>query len=265
MDRPADPAPSVSTRHALWVQNLVDERDGAALYEGRADLERDPERAKSFRKLAQAERRHGAIWERKLRSAGVELPAERRSPRIRVLLWLARRFGSTRVLPLVLQTEMDDAAKYALQGKEAAELVQEEEEHQRILGGMSARPAPTVSERIVRRERWHRVAQGGTIRAAVLGMNDGLVSNLALVLGVAAAGTAHGTLLVTGFAGLLAGACSMAVGEYVSVASQRDIYRRQVDLERRELQEAPEEEEKELTAILQAKGLAPQDAARAAR
>jgi VIT1/CCC1 family predicted Fe2+/Mn2+ transporter len=91
-------------------------------------------------------------------------------------------------------------------------------------------------------------------------MNDGLVSNLSLVLGVAAAGAADHALVVTGFAGLLAGACSMAVGEYTSVASQRDILQRQIDLERRELAETPIEEAAELALIYEKKGLSSEQA-----
>ncbi len=95
-------------------------------------------------------------------------------------------------------------------------------------------------------------------------MNDGLLSNLSLVLGVAGAGADSHALLVTGFAGLLAGAFSMAVGEFTSVASQRDILARQVELERRELAEAPEEETAELALIFQQKGLSADHAARTA-
>jgi VIT1/CCC1 family predicted Fe2+/Mn2+ transporter len=119
-----------------------------------------------------------------------------------------------------------------------------------------------ASGAIMGREGWHMGRRSGSIRAAVFGMNDGLVSNLSLVLGVAGAGVPPGTLLVTGFAGLLAGACSMAVGEYVSVASQRDLLKRQIDLERRELAESPQEEAGELALIYRQKGLSAEQAAR---
>ena len=102
------------------------------------------------------------------------------------------------------------------------------------------------------------------MRAAIFGVNDGLLSNLSLVLGVAGAGADSHALMVTGFAGLLAGAFSMAVGEFTSVASQRDILARQVELERRELAEAPEEETAELALIFQQKGLSAEHAARTA-
>jgi VIT1/CCC1 family predicted Fe2+/Mn2+ transporter len=111
-------------------------------------------------------------------------------------------------------------------------------------------------------ERWHMGRKSGSIRAAIFGMNDGLVSNLSLVLGVAGAGATPAALLVTGSAGLLAGACSMAVGEYISVASQRDLLKRQIDLERRELAESPQEEAGELSLIFRQKGLSAEQAAR---
>jgi vacuolar iron transporter family protein len=257
------PAPP-PTRTDLWLENLADERDGAALYEGLAGLEKDPARAESFRDLAAGERRHAAIWERKLAAAGVALPEERASPRIKLLLWLARRLGTAAVLPLVMQTETGDIDKYTRQGGDAASLVAEEREHREVLAGMGRGTATEARAVIGSRERWHRSGRGGAVRAAIFGMNDGIVSNLSLVLGVAGAGAGSKALILTGLAGLLAGACSMAVGEYTSVASQRDLLRRQIELERREIAEAPGEEAAELALILRQKGLSPERAVAAA-
>jgi vacuolar iron transporter family protein len=240
---------------ALWLENLRDERDGVALYRGLAHVETDAARARQFVALAEAEQRHEAIWLRKLERAGVPLPADRASPRIRMLLWIARRFGTQAVLPMVLMGESSDVAKYVKQGREAAALVVEEQEHGETLRRMSGAKPNTPQGRITERERWHRLGRGGALRAGVFGANDGLVSNLSLLLGVAAAGASRETLLVTGLAGLFAGALSMAVGEYSSVASQRDLLRRQIVLESRELAEAPEEEEAELAQLLRDKGL----------
>lgn len=250
-------------RTDLWLQNLVDELDGALLYEGLAAAERDPGRADKFRELAAAERRHAAVWAKKLAGAGVALPSERRSSRTRLLLWLARRLGTAAVLPIVVETEAGDADRYTRQGGDATAMAQEEVAHRDVLVGME-KGAQDARSLIAQRERWHHMGRGGGIRAAIFGMNDGIVSNLSLVLGVAGAGVdAHG-LIVTGLAGLLAGACSMAVGEYTSVASQRDLLMRQIGIERREIEEAPEEEEAELVLILERKGLTTEDAVRAA-
>jgi VIT1/CCC1 family predicted Fe2+/Mn2+ transporter len=101
----------------------------------------------------------------------------------------------------------------------------------------------------------HRTAGGNTLRAAVLGANDGLLSNLSLVMGVAGANVSSQSILVTGLAGLLAGACSMALGEWLSVQSSRELYERQIQIERREVEEVPDEEEEELALIYEAKGL----------
>ena len=256
----------MAARTDLWLQNLKDERDGAALYEGLAAVERDAERSRAFRALAEGERRHADIWRRKLEKEGAPLPPERASPRVRVLIWLAGRLGTNAVLPLVLENEGNDAEKYQQQRgeSEASQLAEEEREHRDVLAGMGRGQPLEARAAIAFRERWHRGGRGGSLRAAIFGMNDGLVSNLSLVLGVAGAVHEPRTVLVTGLAGLLAGASSMAVGEYTSVASQRDVLARQVEMERREVAEAPEEEAAELALIFQQKGLSAEQAGRTA-
>ena len=252
-------------RTDLWLQNLLDERDGAALYEGLAKYEKDGAKAQSFKELAQAERRHAEIWQRKLEKAGVPLPPDRASARTRALVWLARRLGSAAVVPMVLETEAGDADKYDRQGGEATEIAEEERAHRQRLVGMSHGQPTDARELIAQRERWHRSGRrAGSFRAAIFGINDGLLSNLSLILGVAGAGVEPRTVLVTGFAGLLAGAFSMAAGEYTSVASQRDLLARQVAMERREIDEAPEEEAAELALIFKQKGLSTEQASRTA-
>jgi len=253
-------------RTDLWLENLRDERDGAALYEGLARIERDPRRKESFRQLALGERRHAEIWARKLRDAGIEVPAVQPSRRTRLLLWMARRLGTSAILPMVIKTETTDADKYARQGgRTAAALAAEEKDHRARLTQMTEPGPPAGPRRVIAtRENWHRSGRGGAVRAAIFGMNDGIVSNLSLVLGVAGAGVGERGLVLTGIAGLLAGASSMAVGEYTSVASQRDLLARQIELERREIAEAPDEERAELALILEQKGLSTEQATRAA-
>jgi vacuolar iron transporter family protein len=238
----------------VWRENLRSERDGITLYEGLAALEADAKRAETWRSLATAERRHAALWEAKLAAVGVS-DGYQPSARVRLLLWLARRLGPKAVVPLVMQVEARDADNYQRQGADATALAEDERLHRLTLGTLGKGIGASSRLDIAGRERWHRGGQAGNLRAAVFGMNDGLVSNLSLVLGVAAAGSEHDTVLLTGLAGLLAGAFSMAVGEYVSVSSQRDVLRRQIALERQELAEAPEEEAEELTRLLEQKGL----------
>jgi VIT1/CCC1 family predicted Fe2+/Mn2+ transporter len=253
-------------RSEVWMQNLVDERDGAALYDGLAKWEKDPAKAAAFREMAEAERRHGAIWERKLREAGIPLPPLRASGRVRALVWLARRLGASAVVPLVIQAESGDAEKYDQQGGEATAIATEERAHRAALAAMSpTAERPDARGAIAAREKWHGAGgRAGSIRAALFGLNDGLISNLSLIVGVAGAGVEPKTVVLTGFAGLLAGAFSMAAGEYTSVASQRDLLNRQVELEKREIDEAPEEEAAELALIFQQKGLSAEQAARTA-
>lgn len=255
----------MNPRTDLWLQNLLDERDGAALYEGLAKYEKDAEKARSLKEIAEAERRHAEVWRRKLEKEGVAIPPDRGSSRVRALIWLARRLGTAAVFPMVLETEAGDADKYDAQGGEASAIADEERQHRRTLVGMSRGVPTDARELIASRERWHRSSRAaGSIRAAIFGMNDGLVSNLSLILGVAGAGLEPRTVVLTGFAGLLAGAFSMAAGEYTSVASQRDLLTRQVEMERREIDEAPEEEAAELALIFKQKGLSTEQASRTA-
>jgi len=131
-----------------------------------------------------------------------------------------------------------------------------ERSHARIIEALAA-PSPGAfgGATIARLEGRHRALGGNALRAAVLGANDGLCSNLSLVMGVAGADLGPHAILVTGLAGLLAGACSMALGEWLSVSTTRESYQRQIKTEADELEQVPEEEEEELALIYQAKGL----------
>jgi len=113
-------------------------------------------------------------------------------------------------------------------------------------------------------EPWHRADKSGTLRAAIFGVSDGLVSNAALIMGFAGSGVDNATVAFAGLAGLLAGAFSMAAGEYVSVASQRDVFQREIALEAAELANSPEEEQHELELLYRAKGMDPELARAAA-
>jgi VIT1/CCC1 family predicted Fe2+/Mn2+ transporter len=111
-----------------------------------------------------------------------------------------------------------------------------------------------------RDETWHRTGQSGTLRAVIFGVSDGLVSNLSLVMGVAGASPEPRFILLAGIAGLLAGSFSMAAGEYISMQSQRELYERQIALERAEIEAMPEEEQAELANLYRAKGFSRQEA-----
>jgi vacuolar iron transporter family protein len=238
-----------------WREMLASERDAAALYDRLAAAETGPRRA-ILAELAGVERRHAAHWEDKLRAAGAEVPA--RWPvtlRTRVLGLVARRFSTNAVLPLVERAERADATRYDHEPDAIASMAAEERGHARTLANLVKGERPGAQEQIGRRERWHRRDRSGSLRAAVFGVSDGLVSNTALVMGFAGSGASRSTILLAGVAGLLAGAFSMAAGEYVSMSSQREMYEREIALESAELDENPAEERDELVLLYRAKGL----------
>ncbi len=236
-----------------YADNYLREQDGIALYKALSEAEKDPVRSQIFARLAGAEERHAARWAHLLKTYGMPVPSPRRSWRVSVLGWLSRRFGTQHILPVVTGLESRDQDVYRGQ-VEAAGIPAEERGHMRTLRAMQGQ-SRGGSESILDLEGWHRASYGASLRAAVFGANDGLVSNFSLVMGVAGANAEPRFILLAGIAGLLAGASSMAAGEYVSVSSQRELYEQQIAVERQELEMAPEEEREELSLIYQAKGI----------
>jgi VIT1/CCC1 family predicted Fe2+/Mn2+ transporter len=247
---------------ARYQANLRDELDGAALYAALAVAEDDPVRKDLFLQLSQAEGAHAEIWRQRLAAAGVRPEAFKVSGRTRLLGRLAKHFGPRFVLPTVAAAEFVDQHKYAGQ-RDAATLAVDERGHAAVLAAVTS-PEWRPGADIAQAEPWHRGASGNNLRAAVLGANDGLVSNFCLMMGVAGAGTAGHTVLLTGLAGLVAGACSMALGEWLSVSNARELAATQLAREREEIEQTPESEQHELALIYQAKGLPKQDAQRVA-
>ncbi len=242
--------------------NLQAEVDSVALYRALAEAEPTTELADVYRRLATVEEQHAEFWRRRLAECGIPIPPPGPSWRTRVLIWLARRFGAGVVLPIIATQERLDEGKYDQQ-PEAVEagLPPVEHSHARVLQLISReRPAGLSGGALARLEGRHRATGGNALRAAVLGANDGLVSNVSLVMGVAGADLAPRTILVTGLAGLLAGSLSMALGEWLSVQSARELYAHQILIEREELLAFPEEEQEELELIYRAKGVPPDQA-----
>jgi len=237
--------------------NLQGEMDSAVLYRALADAESNPQLKQVYGRLAQVEEAHAEFWSKRLDSLGAVHAGRRPAWRTRLLAWAARRFGPATVLPLVNSLERADFDKYDAQPEAVkAGLPGDERSHARLIAAMARPPhGGLTGGTLAQLEGRHRSAGGNALRAAVLGANDGLVSNLSLVMGVAGADFSARTILVTGLAGLLAGACSMAMGEWLSVMSSREFYGQQIAIEASELAEFPEEEKQELTLIYQAKGL----------
>src|SRR5437867_7210511 len=249
-----------------WKANLETEIDGIAIYRLLAQAEQDPERKTIFEQLAEVEVHHERVFREKLREAGVPVPERGPSLRARTIGLLARRFGVRSVLPIVRNMEAGAYIEYMGQDEAAQSLAPDEREHRRTMSRMERGEAvahPVAA--IAHREGWHRTGGGGTLRASVFGVSDGLVSNASLVMGFSGAQVQGDVVLLAGVAGLLAGAFSMAAGEYVSMRAQRELFERQIELEREELAVNPEEEEQELALIYQAKGIPRMEAESLAR
>lgn len=243
-----------------FLRNYQGEIDGVALYERLAQAESDPQRAQIFRDLARTETKHVRVWADRLREAGVEVPDFKPTMRVRILGLLADRLGTRPVVPMVSAMESSGFDEYMAQADAGPPLARDERSHSRTLSALSAPADGDAAGAITRRERWHRVDAGGSLRATIFGVNDGLVSNLSLVIGVAGANPSGRFIILAGIAGLLAGSFSMGAGEFVSVTSQRELFERQIELEREELESDPEEERQELALIYRAKGLPTEEA-----
>lgn len=216
------------------IDSWKEEKRSAYLYRALSQIEKNPIHKKLFINLAEMADRQAAIWEKNVPSHMTTPLVYRPDLRVKIVIGLVQCFGAR-----------------ALRAALAAMKIR----------GMSIYQAPDLGEQITPDkasiEQKHGIIRSGNnIRAAIFGINDGLVSNASLIFGIAGAGVIQpSVILLTGMAGLLAGACSMGAGEYVSVRSQREMLEYQLELERSELQLYPEEEAAELAFIYQARGL----------
>jgi vacuolar iron transporter family protein len=244
-DRGSRPFGVRSSAVRRWRRRLADEREEAKVYRDLA-ARRCGEEREILLGLAEAEERHAAHWQRLL---GDEVgPVRRGDLRMRVLAFLARRFGSVFVLALAQRAE--GRSPYATDADATAAMAADERIHAEVVRGLAARGRSRVS---------------GTFRAAVFGANDGLVSNLALIVGVTGGGAAANTVLLTGLAGLLSGALSMGAGEYLSVRSQRELLAASTpDPQTRHLLAHLDVEANELALVYRARGLPAEEAQRRA-
>jgi VIT1/CCC1 family predicted Fe2+/Mn2+ transporter len=257
-----------------FLRYLEAERNAALLYRALATTV-DGERREALIELADIEDEHAAHWVEKLTANGVPIPPAptELDPTDAALVARARGAGFADVLRHLEETEGADAGMYDAEPEAPEFMSRDEREHVELFQQMrSSLESPGAAMTLVQSrkavrggESWHRTDKSGSMRAAVFGVSDGLVSNTALVMGFAGAAPSNSTILFAGLAGLLAGAFSMAAGEYVSVASQRDLFRREIEMEASELREKPEEELKELELIYRAKGLDRESAANVAR
>jgi VIT1/CCC1 family predicted Fe2+/Mn2+ transporter/rubrerythrin len=237
--------------------NLQGEVDSAAMYRAMADLEKQPQRAEVYRRLAAIEESHASFWQKRLGDLGAPRREVRPDWRTKLLIWIAKEFGPDIVLPTLRTLEEIDRDQYDAQPESRNTLMPaQERSHARVLSRLTGTVRTSWDGAAYSRlEGRHGAGGGNTLRAAVLGANDGLVSNLSLVMGAAGAAFSQRTVLLTGLAGLIAGACSMAMGEWLSVQSSRELYQKEIATESDELAQVPDEEREELVLIYQSKGM----------
>jgi vacuolar iron transporter family protein len=224
------------------LESWQEEQRSAFLYRVCAEAEAGTTRAEMFRRLAGEAEAQAAIWRAQLTARGRASPAPYEpDARTRLVAALVRKLGPRRVKGMLAAMKVRGMAIYGTS-----------------LARDPGHAPPVAGSRIEHRHRG--LGGGGNLRAAVFGVNDGLVSNASLILGIAGANPDPHVVLLAGVAGMAAGAFAMAAGEYVSVRSQRELFEYQIGLERDELQEYPEAEAQELALIYAAKGVPPKEA-----
>lgn len=207
-----------------------EEKQSAWLYRRAAQAESNPRIKQLFEQLAEGAEEQAAIWNNDANAAFTP------GLRARIVAGLLNTIAPRHLRPVLAAMKLRGLSCY------------DDYSNLRASGHVMPTNLTDVGKR-------HSNLGGGNLRAAVFGVNDGLVSNTCLIMGVAGASVGHQLVLTTGVAGLLAGALSMAAGEYISMRSQREMYEYQIGLERDELAEYPEEEIEELALIYQARGM----------
>jgi VIT1/CCC1 family predicted Fe2+/Mn2+ transporter len=260
---PTPATPATKADIARYQENLQGEVDAIALYSLLVEKERSGTVKDFYTRMVDVETVHANVWRAQLEAAGVATGKMGPAWRTRVLMFIARHFGPSLVVPTIAEREASDQAMYDDQPEALARMPGDERSHARLFRELAAGRG-VEGGAIARIEGRHRGSGGNQLRAAVLGANDGLVSNLSISMGVAGAATGASAggnpVLIAGMAGMMAGALSMAIGEWLSVQSARELYAHQVKVEREELLQVPDEEEEELTLIYQSKGLTAEQA-----
>jgi vacuolar iron transporter family protein len=243
-------------------ESLQVEIDTSFLYARLSEVQKEQGLAEVLRQMSGIEKEHAEHAFEKVRETEPGFPMPGPSRRAKIQWRLGKVFGYDYILGQLMNTErqMAHAAIHARTGK-GESLTGMERSHLRIVEAVSAsQPSMVTGGFLSKLEGRHRSVGGNALRAAVMGANDGLVSNMSLVMGVAGAAAESKTILMTGIAGLMAGALSMSLGEWLSVQSSRELYQRQIALEEEEMENSPEQEKKELTLLYLAKGMSHEQA-----
>ena len=247
-----------------WDEHYRDERDAAFLYRALGTIEKVADRRGLFERLADVEDRHARRWEELFAAAGRPLPSYKTALRTRALAWMARRFGTGSVLPLMLAEEGREVQAYLGMARGSTNPVAQQAAIE--IAADSAVHARELSEVLGREgEPWHTGGAGGVLRSVVYGFNDGLTANFGLVAGILGANVAPHIVIISGVAGALADALSMGSSGYLAAKSEAEVHTHQIQMERDEIRLMPDLEEQELAIIYEAKGLSPERARETAR
>jgi VIT1/CCC1 family predicted Fe2+/Mn2+ transporter len=243
------------------LHNWNDEHNSAMLYEALSHIEKDERIAEIYHRMVGVELRHAEKWETELEIGGERAPEFQPVFRTRYMIQMAKWFGPGAILSGMQSMEQTGSRSYSQQPDAPRGMAADEKSHAFLIGQIvRTMRGGFEGGTLAVLEGRHRAGGGNALRAAVLGANDGLVSNLSLVMGVAGAALSGRSILITGIAGLLAGACSMALGEWLSVQSSRELYANQIKIETGEIESHPQEEAEELALIYEARGLKPDQA-----
>lgn len=236
------------------LKNIQTEIDASFLYALLAEHESDENVANVFRQMSEIEQGHAIAFMKKNNLDLSKLPEP--SGRAKTLKFIGKVFGYDYVLGVLLDTEKSiSSSVISARKRTKTQSSISDTAHVTILKNILNNNKNVYGSNLARFEKRHRSVGGNALRAAVLGGNDGLVSNFSLVMGIAGATSGNQEVLLTGLAGLLAGALSMALGEWISVKSSQELSENQMQLEMEELETNPEGEEKELALIYISKGI----------
>lgn len=274
MDKAGDSAGADAIR--ALEENWRAEKETAQVYRDLAGREKDERRRGVLLRMAEAEERHAARWQKQLAELGAGVPAMRNTLGRRLTRWFNRTAGLDVAVKRMEAAENRDQARYTSQQKLAAggdtesqqvlqRIALEEKAHARALANLAPQlGAQTALDVILKRERWHR--RGGSwVADAIYGVNDGLGAVFGIVSGVAGAtGNQQHYVLIAGLAGMLASALSMGAGAYLAVKSEREVYEAEISREKQEVEDNPEEEKEEMALFYELQGFAPEEARRVA-
>ena len=240
---------------------LDTEVEAASMYQILADYDSSPERSKQFKELAMSEIRHAQKWALLLDHDIKKIKFKQYSLKLLLFKGLLKIFGTVRILPWLAKIEANEIIEYR-GDPEGEKLLDDERQHSKILDSMVSIQKDRKTNTL------YDINASGQLRAAILGINDGLVSNFSLIMGVAGGTVSAGNpefILIAGLAGLIAGAFSMGAGEYISMRSQKDISERIIDIKTLEIEQWPHEQEDIIVSIYNNKGFSESESRKIAK